>query len=384
MGQTINKGCGAILAGLLLAVSSPALAQNTAPADSVVNAFLPYVKFDSDIGFEGGISLNRYHYEEGVRPFNNLAEIRFRATTRGLFSTRLAWETVNMFDTGIRSRAEFIGERMLNDIYFPVGNNSEFNDSLWDEDYYFFDALGFELTYEGRYPLLDPGGDRRLDILFLSGGISRERFGDEEENIIEDFAPHGHQGGWYIYAGAGMLHDSRENEFDPRSGNLTRLEVTGSTGTVSAHSFMQVQLESSQFYSLPFIDNFTVAGRIMAGMVTSEAPFWMLPEVGGEFTVRGYPTGRFRDNGVLLTNLELRQWLMSFDFLSLKIGLTAFTDSGRVYSDFPRAGEVFTGFHRTIGGGPIFSAFTDDFIIRAQIGHSDEINRIYMNIGFSF
>lgn len=358
--------------------------QNEAVADSVVHAFLPYVKFDSDIGLEGGVSLNRYHYEEEVRPFNTLTEVRLRATTRGLFSTRLAWETVDTFGAGMRSRVEFIGERMLNDTYFAPGNDSPFSEAQWEQDYHFFDALGFELTYDGRYPLLKDDPNRFFDLLVLGGGITRQAFGDDEENIMGNRNPLGQDGGLYLYFGTGLLYDSRENEFDPRSGNYSRFEITGSPALLGEYSMMKFMLETSQFYSPPFSDNLTLAGRLQTAMTTGQVPFWMLPEVGGELTVRGYPTGRFRDNGAVLTNFEIRKWLMSFDLLNLRAGLTAFTDSGRVFSELPDMEELFTDYHRTIGGGPIFSAFTDDFIIRAQIGRSEEMIRIYMNIGFSF
>ncbi len=367
--------------------STTAAAQNhqqDAPADSVVNAFLPYLKFDSDIGLEGGLSINRYHYEEQIRPFNNLTEIRLRATTMGLFSTRLAWESVDFAYTGIRSRFEFIGERMLNDTFFDPGNDSPFSETDWEEDYHFFDALGFELTYDGRYPLLSDDPDRHFDVLLLGGGVTRQALSEDDENIMWERTPRGYDGGTYLYLGTGLLYDSRENEFDPRSGNYSRLELSAAPGWMGRYRMMKLILESSQFYSPPFSENLTLAGRIQTGLTHGEVPFWMLPEVGGEETVRGYPTGRFRDNGVLVTNLELRKWLLSFDFLSLRAGLTAFTDSGRVFSEFPDVEQLFTGYNRTFGGGPIFSAFTDDFIIRAQVGSSEEMIRIYMNIGFSF
>ena len=356
-----------------------------AQADSVVYAYLPYVKFDSDIGFEAGLSLNRYHYDRQIHPFRNLFELRTRATTGGLFGTRLAWEMAEPFAISLRSRFEFIGERQLNDIFFLPGNDTPFDQDLWDADHHFFDALGFELTYTGRYPLL-PDADTRFDLLLLTGGITREAFDeDQNEALIHRELPYGYHGGWFVYAGTGLLFDSRNNEFDPRQGNYSRIEVTASPGLlISEHQMLLFQAESSQFYSPSFSDDFTIAARLKTSFASGDVPFWMLPQIGGEGTVRGYPAGRFRDNAAIITNLELRNWLLSFDFLNLRFGLTAFSDSGRVYDTRPEFSDLFSDFHRTWGGGPIVSAFTRDFIVRAQIGRSDEISRIYMNIGFTF
>lgn len=379
------KGVQVLILSIFLGLSSAAsLYASESPADSVVYAYLPYAKFDSDIGVEFGFLTNRYHYHEQVSPFNNLLEFRSRGTTMGLFSSRIAWETAEPFNTNIRSRFELIGERQLNDIYFSRGHDSPFIQEKWEDDYHFFDALGFELTYDGRYPLSE-NPDYNFDLLLLAGGITRQDFGDEENNLISEIRPYGNDGGWYIYAGTGLLFDSRNNEFDPRSGNYSRLELNGSpAGLISNHSMFRFLAETSHYYSPPFSDNLTLAGRLNTEFTSGDVPFWMLPEAGGEESVRGFPTGRFRDSGVIFTNLELRKWLLSFDFLQLRFGLTAFTDSGRVYSSLPGFDDLFSDYHRTWGGGPIASAFTRDFIIRAQLGRSQDMNRIYMNIGFTF
>lgn len=52
---------------------------NAAPADSVVYAYLPYVKSDSDIGIEDGLVPDRFHYQEQLRPFRNPAMLRLKS-----------------------------------------------------------------------------------------------------------------------------------------------------------------------------------------------------------------------------------------------------------------------------------------------------------------
>lgn len=381
-----------LAATLLLSLFLGSVAQRTrahaqpadAPRDSVVYAYLPYIRYDSDIGFEGGFSTNRYHYVEGTQPFNTLTELRLRATTRGLFNTRLAWEATRPLGTQVRSRVEVLAERRLNDIFFPLGNDTSFEETRWEDGYYYFDSYRAEATYEGRLPLQH--SDRRLlDVLVRTGGIVSGAFGDNAGTSLAAADPRGRARSALVFAGVGLLHDSRDSEFDPRTGHFARLELIASPGSpLSSYQMAEASVDTRWYRSVPVLEGLTVAARLNAKWTTGDVPFWRLPEAGGEESVRGYPTGRFRDRGAVVTNLELRQWIAAFDWQRLRLGATAFTDAGRVFSSVPSARDLFREYHRTYGGGLTLSAFTPDFIVRAQLGRSDELSRIYMNIGYTF
>ena len=351
------------------------------PRDSVDLAYLPFVRFDSDIGFEGGLTLNRYHYEETRQPFKTLTELRLRATTRGLFNTRIAWETTALLGTAIRSRFELIAERQLNDIFFPLGNDTVFNAEQWDDGYYFFDSYWVEGTYEGRIPLARANG-ALVDGLVLAGGLLSGTTGDLANTSIGDARPRGVERGGLGVVGLGLLYDSRDSEFDPRRGLWARLEATAGIGTYATG---RLQAELTGYHSWPLLDDLVLAARVGTEWTTGRVPYWRLPVVGGEQSVRGYPMGRFRDRGALVTNVELRQWITSFDWLNLRLGATVFSDAGRVFDAAPSSlNQPFRAHHRTFGGGLLVSAFTPDFVVRLQIGRSDELIRIYMNDGFTF
>ncbi len=132
------------------------------------------------------------------------------------------------------------------------------------------------------------------------------------------------------------------------------------------------------------LDDLTFAGRIGSEWVAGDAPFWMLPILGGEETMRGFHLRRFRDQAMVHYSLALRKWLVSLPFLNMRLGLQAFTDNGRVFGNGDSFSDLLKNHHRTAGGGLLISAFTSDFIIRADYAVSEETGRMYINIGFVY
>lgn len=368
--------------GLLFCFQTVA-AQTPAPNDSVVYAYLPYMKYASDTGLEGGLILNRYHYQDDVSPFITHGDFRLWGTTKGLFSALARWNVTETFDTSLRSHVELRGERRLNDIFFPIGHDSPFQQALWDNDYYFFDSWKFQAIFEGRLPLYREG-HQKLDVLLLAGSIFSGTADDLENTSMGDFRPLGIDDSWLGYTGLGLIFDSRNNEFDPQTGIFARMQMKGSPGWVSDYPMYGFATDLRGFYSIAALGDLTLAGRLAGEFTGGDLPYWFLPEAGGELTLRGYPTGRFRDNSAIYSSLELRKWLFGIDFLKMRFGLMANTDAGRVFSGFPSSDALFSEYHRAYGGGILISAFTPDFFIRVQTAYSDEMSRMYMNIGFVF
>ena len=58
-------------------------------------------------------------------------------------------------------------------------------------------------------------------------------------------------------------------------------------------------------------------------------PYYLLPQIGSGSTLRGYPTGRFRDRHSLLTSAEFR-WIPN----RLGLDMAIFYDAGKVAPEF--------------------------------------------------
>ena len=62
-------------------------------------------------------------------------------------------------------------------------------------------------------------------------------------------------------------------------------------------------------------------------MTDDVVPYFLLPQLGSGRTLRGYPTGRFRDRHSLLTSAEFR-WIPN----RLGLDMALFYDAGKVTS----------------------------------------------------
>jgi outer membrane protein assembly factor BamA len=119
--------------------------------------------------------------------------------------------------------------------------------------------------------------------------------------------------------------------------------------------------------------------------VAGNVPYWELSTLGGENNLRGYPLNRFYGKTSIAYSLELRAWFLRFPRLfGLKFGGQLFTDTGRVFTGSDDINDVFDGYKQTIGFGGAMSIFNPDFILRGEIGFSDEVSRIYVGIGYLF
>jgi hypothetical protein len=148
-----------------------------------------------------------------------------------------------------------------------------------------------------------------------------------------------------VTLGAGVIYDSRDNEYFPRSGSFHQIGLRfvegipfendvryGAFGAVLA-TYRSIggpfvaaarAVVDAQFGRVPFYDLYT------------GEPFLQDTIIGGSSGVRGVPEGRYLGKLKTLANAELRAMLVDFHFLgqSLHLGTDVFFDAGRVWSDY--------------------------------------------------
>lgn len=353
--------------------------------DSVVNAYLPFARYASDIGVMAGGIWNRYHYLEGVSPFNNFTDVRLQASTKGRMNVTFYHERLNALGTDFRVRSELVFDRFLYDNFFGIGNNTPLDEELWDDRWYNYESLEGNALLKARYPLRDDNKDQHFDLLLLGGyNFYRARELDDYEGLIFQDYPEVNDHNHVSFAGTGILWDSRNNEFDPGSGTYFEADIRFSPGLIAGHDpFYSIRADMRAFYSIERLDDLVLAGRLGGELAGGDAPFMMLPVLGGEDNLRGYYLNRFRDDAILHNTLALRKWLVSFNLLSLRVGLQAFNETGKVFGKDDEE-AFFDNLHTGTGGSLLLSAFTEDFIVRIDYALSDETGRLYTNIGYVF
>jgi outer membrane protein assembly factor BamA len=104
-------------------------------------------------------------------------------------------------------------------------------------------------------------------------------------------------------------------------------------------------------------------------------PFYLMPSLGGQNTLRGYYDYRFHDNDMQVFNAESRWALFTH------VDAAVFVDAGKVA---PRAGDLdFKDLKRSYGAGLRVHNATST-LARLDIGHSTEGWRMFFKISDPF
>jgi ATP:ADP antiporter, AAA family len=127
--------------------------------------------------------------------------------------------------------------------------------------------------------------------------------------------------------------DWRTSPSYTRRGGLYRVDWTHYRDTTSGdrNSFRRVDAEIDQFVPL-LRDNWVIALRAAASSTDTHAgnsvPYFLMPDLGGSHTLRGYPTWRFRDRNRLILSGEYRWTAGPF------VDMALFVDAGKVAERF--------------------------------------------------
>ena len=352
------------------------------PADSVMSSVFPLVSYNSNEGFVGGAIYNRYNYKGNIRPFKSYLESRALISTKGFVDVEGRFEQTRSFGQNIRSIYSTFFRRYTNDIFFGIGNSSSFTENRWDNDYYYFKSLSVGFSYKVQYPIYSDT-DSRLDLQAGLGTEYHIPYIKDQNSSFASRMPHGFEGGWVNFLNTGLIWENRDNQFDPHRGNRAELELRYSPALISNYALTSARFEYRQYFYL--FNWLTVANRVEARHVAGDVPYWELSTLGGENNLRGYPLNRFLGKSSLAYTLELRGWVLRYpQFYNLKLGGQLFTDTGRVFSGSDEIGDLFSSYKQTFGFGGAISIFNPDFIVRGEIGFSEDVNRIYVGVGYLF
>ncbi len=381
----IIKLKGAVL--LLLFCSGPVLAQqhNTAVTDSIKRAFLPALSYNSDFGLMAGGLFHRYHYKGDNKPFYSFTQIAAIASTKSLASFLIEHDKPNAFNSNLRFTNSIYVSRFFQDNFYGIGSYQKIDDSFnASTDLYTFNSFSFGISSELRVPL--KRSDRNsLDILAILNFDYKTPWNNDSNSLISQQAPIGEKGGRTFHLGTGFLWENRNSEFRPTYGNYVEssLEV-GQTWFGSSYNTSIVRFDARQYVSFNLIKEITWANRFYTKQTAGEVPYWKLAYAGDEETLRGYPNRRFMDDNVVLFNTELRTWLFKIDAIKGEFGGTLFFDVGRTYPNGASFSDITSDLKYSGGLGVTSSFITPDFILRTDVGFSEEGIGIYFTAGYMF
>jgi surface antigen Omp85-like protein len=183
----------------------------------------------------------------------------------------------------------------------------------------------------------------------------------------------------FLHGDVSLVADWRDHAGHPTRGGLYRATVAGySDRDGGGYSFRRYELEASQF--VPLVSSKWVLAlhgwEVLSGTAANRVvPFFLMPSLGGQNTLRGYYDYRFHDNDMQVFNAESRWALFAH------IDAAAFVDVGKVAS---RGGDLdFTHLKRSYGAGLRVHNATST-LARLDIGHSTEGWRIFFKMSDPF
>ncbi len=169
----------------------------------------------------------------------------------------------------------------------------------------------------------------------------------------------------FVHAGVTLLSDTRDAPGHPTKGRLYRAawtmygDVTG-----GAYSFDRYDLETVRFIPVAGARGVVVLhwwGSFTTTSQTGQVPFYLMPSLGGNNTLRGYDDYRFHDRHMMVANVESRWALLPH------VDGAVFLDAGNVG---PRLADL--DFDRTSWGVGVRIHNVRSTLVRIDIGRSDE------------
>ncbi len=377
---------GLIPNSLLQAQAPSPSAQIAAQQDSIEFAFLPAIAYDSDLGVIAGGIASRYHYRGDMKPFYSFLNMYGLITTKGLISVFVEYDKPHIFGSDKRFYTETFVSRFTGNQYYGIGNYGKLPDALKDSsDYYFYNSfsLGFDIML--RKPWLQKASGNQLDVYGKAVFEYETPWGNDDAQLLVADQPKGINGSHISALGGGIVWEGRNNEFNPTTGTYARAGAEiGSKFIASSYNYLLVETDIRAYTSFTLLREITFANRLSFKHTSGTIPYWKKPDLGGGDKMRGYPEYRFRDDNSVLLNSELRTWLFEIPSITSKFGVSLFTDIGRTFPNGESVDTIINDLKYTYGFGITASFFTEDFILRTDVGFSEEEYGVYVTAGYLF
>ena len=255
-----------------------------------------------------GISWRGYKMAQGRFELPNLANGRV------IFGSQMMWQDltqVSYFGVGPDTTEDTRSEYRLTST--DVAGYALFRARSWL-------TIGGRSGWLGRPTIDSPSGT------FKRGNPSMRDLFTTDPAVLLDRQPN------FTHNEAFVVADTRNSRSHPAAGGVFRASVGQYTDHgAGVFSFQRYEGEAAQFVNF-FDEKLVLAGHgwVVGSSSGSEdtVPFYLMPALGGNNTLRGYTDFRFHDRNLMLVTAEARVALIKH------LDLAAFVDAGNVASRF--------------------------------------------------
>lgn len=255
------------------------------------------------------------------------------------------------------------------DKFWGIGNDSP---DLGTEEY-ISKALGFDLNFQFP-PFQNRFRNSKVGVLYE---LTDNDIDDKKENpYLLTGDQTGTDGGFSSGLGVNWVWDSRDGIFFPTSGFYGQVKwLNFGSWIESDFEYNRLEIDLRWYKSLK--PNHVLATQFFSKAVSSGAPFYELPALGGQRIMRGYYEGRYRDELYLAGQGEYRFPIKG------RLGAVGFAGLGDVAPDFSsfEMKNVKTAF----GGGLRFAFNKEERVnLRADIGIGRGTSGVYFGLEEAF
>jgi hypothetical protein len=394
---------GLAAAGLLVA-SSEARADPPPKLDYTTPRFepagFPLISGNSDTGLQLGAVGTLSKFGAGIVPYqwnaDLLLSLSIKTSPEGLEITQYGFkgniDIPGLLDGSLRINPAYEFRRTINRGYFGIGNATSPDTPpvvAGDPNRYFqfkesqFQLRGvarfrvataFELVpiviYRFQTPSAYPGSKLEQDAAPGSGVPSAQR-GLRSLNLFT--------------VGGGFIHDTRDNEYFPISGQFYQVALKYIQGAPLDADVRYGQASASLVGYFPIRERITFASRVLLDLQFGNVPFFdlltggpfkMQDMPGGSAGIRGVPVGRYLGPIKMILNEELRSMWVDFHLFgqSFHFGSNVFFDTGRIFADYTfHAPEDGSGLGLKLGiGAGAYLQWGQAAVFRLEMAYSPD------------
>ena len=344
---------------LVVAAVAPAAAEaEEEPGRSLTVVPFPFLFYQDETELGGGASLSLVtrRQVEGARAENS--GVLFIYTARQQYAVTA--EVERFFDDERWHVLGRLGFEEFPSDFFGFGNDTDPEGSEVFTPRGFVAELSVENQFSGRWRT-----GPRLRVR------TREIVETVEGGTLESLRPNGADGADVVALGWGLVHDGRDQVFYPRNGWWMRVGSDVALTSLGSDDAFTAHLLDLRVYRGLGDGPFTAAARVVAQHTAGDAPFDVLPVLGGAQLLRGYFGGRFLDRTLYALQTELRvgHWK--------RLGAVTFAEFGRVANGLDALS--FDDLHASFGVGLRLQLSPEEKLhVRADLGFTEDGGGFYL------
>lgn len=282
---------------------------------------LPAIGYAQETGFEYGIAGTYDFYmdkEDLMSRTSNLTLIGTLTTKKqkNIKLTSDLWTKNN--DYHILSELRY---RDWPFNFYGIGNDT------WKDDEDYLDQKLYRIKVDAERKI--------IPNVYAGFNVNYEHFkfqDMEAGGVFESPEVYGKDGGQYLALGASALYDTRNFTNYTTRGLYARIKYAYAPKFFADDDFTgsQTEVDIRGFY--PISNKFTLAAQgLYRGTYGKNVPFYVMRDLGGDMTMRGYYLGRYKDKNYLTGQAEIRYRVHP------RIGATGFVGAGSTFSNEHKA-----------------------------------------------